>query len=52
MNMKSKQIYLTIRQNDILVRESKEKGISISEVIRRILDEWIDKNVKVIQDRN
>lgn len=48
MKMKVTQIYLTIRQREVLDKITKEKGITLSEIIRRILDEWIDTHVKVI----
>lgn len=36
-------IYLTERLLKILGRKAKELGISRSELIRRILDEWAEK---------
>ena len=48
MKMKVTQIYLTIRQREELDKITEEKGITLSEIIRRILDEWIDAHVKVV----
>ena len=53
-NMKVTQIYLTERQHKRIVEISQKRGVSMSEVIRRILDDWIDgeENEESIQDRN
>ncbi len=37
------QIYLTERQVKIIKREAKDSGISMAELIRRILDKYLDK---------
>ena len=44
--MKKKLLHLTNRQWNELKKESKELGISSSELIRRILDEYIDRKGK------
>lgn len=51
-NMKVTQIYLTERQRKKILEISQKRGVSMSEVIRRILDDWIDgeDNEKSIQD--
>lgn len=41
--MKRTQIYLTEQQHETLKQVSEKKDIKISELIRRILDEWISK---------
>ncbi len=41
--MKRFQIYLADQQHSTLDKMSKEKGVSLSELIRRILDEKIEK---------
>jgi hypothetical protein len=41
--MKRFQIYLTERQYLVLSEVAKEKGISLAEVIRRILDDKIEQ---------
>jgi hypothetical protein len=46
MKMKATLIYLTKRQREVLDKVSEIKGTSLSELIRRILDEWIDNNEK------
>ncbi len=43
VDMKRFQIYLTERQYLILSEIAKEKGISLAEVIRRILDDKIEQ---------
>jgi hypothetical protein len=40
---------VTNRQHKILQIKAKQKDLSASELLRRILDEWIDANVKDIQ---
>jgi|GEM_PF-4090014 len=42
--MKKKLLHLTVRQWKALKEESKTLGISSSELIRRILDSYIDDN--------
>ena len=44
--MKRTQIYLTIIQMKILKQKALDKDISLSELIRRILDNYIDNNDK------
>lgn len=43
MNKKRTQIYLPIPQTERLKFISEQKGISLSELIRRILDKYLDK---------
>ena len=40
---------LTDRQHKILQIVAEKQELSVSELLRRILDEWIDANVKDIQ---
>lgn len=42
------QIYLTTVESDFLKEFSKSKGITKSELIRRILDEWIEERKKIL----
>ena len=44
--MKKKLLHLTDRQSKTLEKKAKILGISSSELIRRILDEYIDKKEK------
>lgn len=44
--MKIKQMYLTDRQLKILTEKAMQRDISFSELVRRILDEWIENNEK------
>lgn len=46
--MRIKQMYLTDRQLKILMIVADKRDISFSELVRRILDEWIDNNDKII----
>jgi hypothetical protein len=39
------QIYLTDRQLKTITEIGKNKGITKAELIRRIIDEWIDKKL-------
>lgn len=41
--MKRTQIYLTIRQMKLLKQKALDAGVSLSELIRRILDEYLMK---------
>ena len=41
--MVRQQLYLTDRQKDVLSEIAKEKDVKLAELIRRILDEYIDK---------
>jgi predicted DNA-binding ribbon-helix-helix protein len=50
MKMHATQIYLSQRQYKVLQEVSKEKCVTMSEIIRRILDEWIDNDDKIIQN--
>ena len=43
LNTKRTQIYLTEIEINYLKTESEQKQITMSELIRRILDEWINK---------
>lgn len=36
-------VSLTQRQTDAVRRDAKAKGISFGEMIRRIMDEWLDR---------
>jgi len=40
--MKRTQIYITNRQHKVLSEEATKKGVSLSEIIRRVLDIYID----------
>ena len=42
--MKRYNLYLSKYQLDTFFRMSQEKGISVSELIRRALDEYIDRH--------
>ena len=42
--MKRLQIYLTERQSAVLKEKAKNIDISLAELIRRILDRYIDKD--------
>ncbi|HLO11186.1 MAG TPA: ribbon-helix-helix protein, CopG family [Pseudoneobacillus sp.] len=44
--MKRTQIYLTEKQHEQLNKVSENNDIKISELIRRIIDEWIDRQNK------
>ena len=41
--MKRVQMYITTKENEFLMEYSEENSIGKSELIRRILDEWIEK---------
>ncbi len=40
-----KDFYLTKKQIEVLEKEAKEKGVTFSEILRRILDNYINKSV-------
>lgn len=43
MRMKKYNLYLSEQQINTLVLLSEQKGLSVSEIIRRALDEYIEK---------
>lgn len=43
--MKRKDIYLTQQQIKALARLSKKNGLSVSEIIRRAIDEYLEKHI-------
>lgn len=43
--MKKYNLYLSEQQIDALVKLSEQKGISVSELIRRALDEYTEKEL-------
>ena len=44
--MNRTNIYLSDRQTNKFKEMSKKKGITVAELIRRILDEWLDGQEK------
>jgi hypothetical protein len=44
--MRRTNIYLTENQMKRFKTLSKEKGVSVAELIRRVLDEWLEKYSK------
>ena len=50
--MKRTQIYLTERQIEILNKESDNKGLSLSELIRRIIDGYLELKLENKQWQN
>lgn len=46
IKMRKIDLYITIPQYDVLKNESVEKGITFSEVLRKIIDAYEDKNEK------
>jgi Ribbon-helix-helix protein, copG family len=46
LNVKRTNIYLTENQAKQFRKFSKEKGITASELIRRVLDQWLEKQSK------
>ena len=44
--MKRTQIYITINQSERLKERAEKIGISVSELIRRILDEYLEEDSK------
>ena len=49
--MKRTQIYLTERQKEVLKAKSDILGISISELIRRILDDYVGAEYEIDDTR-
>lgn len=45
--MNRTQIYLTSRQIKVLKQIAEQKDISMSELIRRLLDKYIDEKVNI-----
>lgn len=43
MGLRRTNIYLTENETKQLSLIAKQKGISVSEIIRRILDDWLEK---------
>ena len=50
--MKKYNLYLSEQQIDTLNLLSEQKGLSVSEIIRRALDEYIEKELNKIQSLN
>jgi hypothetical protein len=46
LNVKRTNIYLTENQAKQFRKFSKKKGITASELIRRVLDQWLEKQSK------
>ncbi len=46
LNVKRTNIYLTENQAKQFRKFSKKKGITTSELIRRVLDQWLEKQSK------
>ena len=46
MGLRRTNIYLTENETKKLSLIAKEKGISVAELIRRILDDWLEKYEK------
>jgi hypothetical protein len=46
LNVKRTNIYLTENQAKQFRKLSKEKSITASELIRRVLDQWLEKQSK------
>lgn len=44
--MERSQIYFTKQEKDFFKDDAKKKGISMAELIRRVLDEYIEKKLK------
>ena len=44
--MERSQIYFTKREKDFFRKEAIEKGISMAELIRRVLDDYMEKKQK------
>jgi hypothetical protein len=42
--MERTQIYLTKKEREYLKKIAKEEGLAMSEIIRRILDNYIEEN--------
>ena len=49
MRMKKYNLYLSEQQINTLILLSEQKGLSVSEIIRRALDEYIEKESNKIQ---
>jgi len=49
MRMKKYNLYLSEQQINTLVLLSEQKGLSVSEIIRRALDEYIEKELNKTQ---
>ena len=41
--MERSQIYFTKKEKDFFKKEAREKGISMAELIRRVLDDYMEK---------
>lgn len=57
MRMKKYNLYLSEQQINTLILLSEQKGLSVSEIIRRALDEYIEKEsnknqVLVVNQKN
>jgi len=46
MGLRRTNIYLTENETKHLSKIARQKGISVAELIRRILDEWLDRYEK------
>jgi predicted DNA-binding ribbon-helix-helix protein len=46
MGLRRTNIYLTENETKHLNKIARQKGISVAELIRRILDEWLEKYEK------
>jgi hypothetical protein len=44
------QIYLTIKEHELLRKESEEKGLSMADIIRRIIDSYFEKMTKGLKN--
>jgi hypothetical protein len=50
--MQSRHVNITERQYSVLKAYADGKQISLSEAFRRIIDEWMDKNIQYISVTN
>ena len=44
--MKRTQVYLTEQEWKLLLEEAKERGLSMSDILRRIIDEHFEEKAK------
>ena len=49
MGLRRTNIYLTENETKQLSLIAKQKGISVAELIRRILDDWLEKSEKKVK---
>jgi hypothetical protein len=44
--LKRTQLYLSVEQREAFIAEARKKGISMAELIRRVLDRYVRRNAR------